>query len=124
MASTAYSKVSYHATRDDAKESIPEALLHNANNRENSEGDRLSQHSGSTRRNSRDGDIETAIPERNESKSRGKCTNFTTRCMKNPFFICTIILNQFMHHGVLHWLFIQPIFLFLLIMLDAGGYGS
>ena len=38
MASTAYSKVSYHTTRDDARESIPEALLHNANDRENSEG--------------------------------------------------------------------------------------
>jgi len=38
MASTAYSEVSYHATRDDARESIPEVLLHNANDRENSEG--------------------------------------------------------------------------------------
>jgi len=91
MASTAYPEVSYHATRDDARESIPEVLLHNANGRENSEGDRLSQHSGSIRRNSRDDDIETAIPERKESKSRGRCTNFTTRCMKNPFFICTMV---------------------------------
>ena len=38
MASKEYSTVSYHATKDDAEESIPEVLLDNAKDRENSEG--------------------------------------------------------------------------------------
>ena len=38
MASREYSTVSYHATKDDAKESIPEVLVHDAKDRENSGG--------------------------------------------------------------------------------------
>ena len=38
MASREYSTVSYHATKDDTKESIPEVLLDNAKGRENYEG--------------------------------------------------------------------------------------
>lgn len=38
MAFREYSTVSYHATEDDAKESEQEILLHNARDRENSEG--------------------------------------------------------------------------------------
>ena len=38
MASREYSTVSYHATKDDTKESIPEVLMHDAKDRENSEG--------------------------------------------------------------------------------------
>jgi len=91
MASKVYTTVSYHATNDDTKDSTPEILLDNAKDRENSEGDCLSQHSGSTKRDSHDDDIETSNAERDESKSRGTCTNFTTTCMKNPFCICTMV---------------------------------
>ena len=38
MASREYSTVSYHATKDDAKANIPEVLLDNAKECENSEG--------------------------------------------------------------------------------------
>ena len=38
MASREYSTGSYHATKDDAKESIPELLVHDAKDCENSEG--------------------------------------------------------------------------------------
>jgi len=91
MASREYSTVSYHATKDDAKESIPELLVHDAKDCENSEGDSLSQHSGSTKRDSRDDDIKTANTERDVSESRETCTNFTTSCMKNPFCLCTLV---------------------------------
>ena len=38
MASREYSKVPYHATKDDEKESRPEVLVHDAKDRENSKG--------------------------------------------------------------------------------------
>ena len=38
MASKEYSTVSYHATKDDAKESVPELLVHDAKDCENPEG--------------------------------------------------------------------------------------
>ena len=38
MASREYSTVSYHATKDDAKDSMPEVLVNDAINRDNFEG--------------------------------------------------------------------------------------